>query len=175
MITLYNVISEDGFIARKDGGEDFITDELWPRTLRFFREFDALVMGRKTYEAIQKYDKDMLAEFENTKIKKCVITKNKDFNPKEGYEVFHSPEEAIATSQKVLVSSGPELNTYLLRKNLVDEIILWELPDVKIGNGIPAFYDQIGGPNLKYTNKFDLITERIYIKPYSNGSISDVS
>ena len=53
MITLYNVISADGFIARLDGDEDFIPDDLWPHTLEFFKKYDALVMGRKTYDAMQ--------------------------------------------------------------------------------------------------------------------------
>ncbi len=176
MVTLYNVISEDGFIATKDGGEDFIPDELWPSTLDFFREFEALIMGHRTYEAIQKYDIDMLAEFENIQnLRKIILTNDLNFKPKEGYEVFHNPEEAIATSQKVLVSSGPELNTYLLRNNLVDEIILWELPGVKINDGIPAFYDQIIGPNLKYTNKFNLVTEIVYIKPHSESAVSGMT
>ena len=29
MLTLYNVISSDGFIARNDDSEDFILDNLW--------------------------------------------------------------------------------------------------------------------------------------------------
>ena len=51
MVTLYNVVSSDGYIAREDGSEDFIPDELWPLTLEVFKKFDVLVMGRKPYEA----------------------------------------------------------------------------------------------------------------------------
>ena len=44
MVTIYNVISSDGFIVRKDGSESFIPDELWPLTLEIFKKFDVLVM-----------------------------------------------------------------------------------------------------------------------------------
>ena len=51
MVTIYNVISKDGFIARSDGGEDFIPEEIWEYDMQFFRQFDTWVMGRKTYES----------------------------------------------------------------------------------------------------------------------------
>jgi len=174
MITTYNVISEDGFIARQDGSEDFIPDELWSRTLEFFCKFDILIMGRKTYDALQRYDQKLLNEFENIKkIKKGVVTKDINFIPKDGYEVFHSPEEAVKSAQNVLVSSGPELNTFLLRNKLIDEVRLWKLPGLKIGTGIPAFYDYIGGAYIGDVDKYNLIKEKIYIRPYSKGPIKD--
>lgn len=143
MLTTYNVVSEDGFITDLDGSEEFIPDELWSKTLDFFSKFEIILMGRKTYEAMQKYDKDMLDKFERLKIRKGVITRNTDFKPKEGYEVFYSPEEALGSANNVLVTSGPELNTYLLRKNLIDEIVFWEIPE-KIGSGVSPFSDKLG-------------------------------
>ncbi len=138
MLTLYNVISSDGFITRKDGSEDFIPDSLWPNFLDTCRKYGTLIMGRKTYDAIQKYDKEQLQPFEELHIRKIVISGNQNFRPKEGYTVLHSPEDALALAPDALVSSGPTLNNFLLKRGLVKKIILHEVP-VKIGGGIRPF------------------------------------
>ena len=58
MITSYNVISKDGYIATKDGKEDFIPSYLWDTFLDICSQNDVVVMGRKTYEAIQTYSSE---------------------------------------------------------------------------------------------------------------------
>ena len=140
MITLYNVISSDGYIARKDGDEDFIPNELWPSTLEFYKKYDAIVMGRKTYEAMQKYDRALLDPYEALDLKKIVITQNRSFVPESGYIVAHSPHDAFAlvSGLNVLVSSGPELNSSVMRDGLVDKVI-WQVVPVAIGEGIKPF------------------------------------
>ena len=142
MVTLYNVISADGYIARKDGSEDFIPDELWPITLDIFKKFDVLVMGGKTYQVLQSYDKKSLELFEKLGIKKVVVTRDKNFQPKSGYVVVHTPEDALRMSTNTLVSSGPTLNNYLLEKKLVDTIIFHQLP-ILIKDGILPFDSEI--------------------------------
>ncbi|MEK9158143.1 MAG: hypothetical protein AAB638_03110 [Patescibacteria group bacterium] len=147
MITLFNVVSADGFIAREDGSEDFISDDLWPGFLDVCNGYDAIVMGRKTYEAIQGYDQELIDSFENLTIKKLVLTNNKDFKVKEGYTISHSPEEVVNISPNVLVTSGPTLNNYLLSKGLVNKIILHRLA-VSIGEGIKPF-DSLNGVEVE--------------------------
>ncbi|MDP3974994.1 MAG: dihydrofolate reductase family protein [Candidatus Jorgensenbacteria bacterium] len=141
MVTLYNVVSEDGYIADKNGSEHFIPDRLWPTTLNLFKKYDALVMGRKTYDAMQKYPRELLKPFEKLSLKKVVVTSNKkDFhpNPQLGYVVVHSPQDALSSGTNVLVSSGPTLNTFFLKNNLVDQVIFHKVP-VNIGEGIKPF------------------------------------
>lgn len=141
MVTLYNVVSRDGFIARKDGSEDFIPDELWPATLEFFKTYDVLVMGRKTYDALHAYPPELLESFEKLPLKKVVVTRNKDDfhpDPRFGYVVLHSATEVPLMGANVLVSSGPTLNDFLLEKGLVNKVILHQLPD-EIGEGIRPF------------------------------------
>ena len=138
MVTLYNVVSSDGFIARPDGREDFIPDDLWGKFLDICRKYGTLVIGRKTYETIQRYDKKLLIPFESLPIKKIIVTSNREFRLKPGYVIAHSPEDAIISSENILVSSGPTLNDFLLQKGLVDKIIFHEVP-IAIGNGIKAF------------------------------------
>ena len=138
MVTLYNVISSDGFIARKDGGEDFIPDNLWPNFLNLCREYGALIMGRKTHDTIQNYDKELLQPFEELPIRKIVISGKRGFLPKKEYIVAYSPKDALALAPDALVSSGPTLNNFLLKNGMVKKIILHQIP-VSIGEGIKPF------------------------------------
>ncbi len=138
MLTLYNVISSDGFIAREDGSEDFIPDDTWLYFLNLCEKYGAVIMGRKTYETIQKYDKKLLAPFEYLPIQKIIVTGNTKFHPKEGYIAVHSPEDAVLRSPNALVSSGPTLNNYLLKNHFVVSIILNEIP-VAIQKGLRPF------------------------------------
>lgn len=140
MITLYNVVSADGYIARKDGSEDFIPDSYWPYTLGVLKQYDCIVIGRKTYDTIQQYEKELRDSFDALPIRKIVITTRQDFSPKQGYEVAHTPEEIVQTNLNTVVTSGPTLNQYLLDKNLVDKIIYHEVP-VAIGEGIKPYYN----------------------------------
>ncbi|MBU6501001.1 MAG: hypothetical protein KGJ89_02645 [Patescibacteria group bacterium] len=144
MLTLYNVISSDGFIARKNGGEDFIPDNLWQNFLDICREHGTLIVGRKTYDTIQAYSKELLGSFGKLPIKKIVVSGDRDFHPKKDYIVVHSPEEAFALEPDALVSSGPTLNNYLLKNGFVKNIILHEVP-AAIGEGIRPFdFDKDG-------------------------------
>jgi dihydrofolate reductase len=154
MVTLYNVISADGFIARKDDSEDFIPDEMWPVTLEMYRQYDTLVMGRKTYDVMQKYPKELIGPFNKLSLKKVVVTHDEDFHPDSqlGYVVIHTPEEALTMGTNVLVSSGPILNTYLLEKSLIDKIIFHKVP-AKIGEGIKPF-------NLEFKDTFIPTSEK---------------
>lgn len=151
MVTSYNVISEDGFIARKDDSEDFIPDELWTTTLNLFKNYDVVVMGRKTYEIIQKYPKEFREPFEQLPLKKVVMTRNKDFIPESGYMVCHSSEDIFKYGENILVTSGPTFNTFLLEEKLIDKVIFHQVP-VSIQEGIKAF-------NIETKNIFVQVSE----------------
>ena len=142
MVTLYNVISSDGFIARNDGSEDFIPEDinLWQKFLDLCLEHGTLIIGRKTYDTIQEYNHITIDSLEALPIKKIVISANKNFVPKLGYTRISSPEDAIAQAPNALVSSGPTLNNYLLDHDFVKNIIQYKLP-VSISEGIKPFYE----------------------------------
>ena len=143
MVTLYNVVSRDGYIADKDGGEDFIPDSYWPYSLNVLKGYDCILMGRKTYDAIQNYGEELTKSFEDLPVKKIIVTRNKNFHPKNGYEIVHTPEDIINSNLNIVVTSGPNLNNYLLQKKLVDKIIYHEVPG-SIGSGIKP-YDKVDG------------------------------
>jgi dihydrofolate reductase len=138
MLTLYNVVSEDGFIADINGKEDFIPDNLWVNFLNICREYGSVIMGRKTYDTIQSYEKELLTSFEELPIQKIVITGNLHFSAKLGYVIVHSPQEAINIAPDSLVTSGPILNNFLLNAGFVGKVIFHVVP-VSIGNGIKPF------------------------------------
>lgn len=144
MVTLYNAVSEDGFIARKDGSEDFIPDEVWGDFLSLCKMYDSLVMGRKTYEIIQQYSEEMIKEFESLNIKKIVVTNDTKFQVKSGYITASSPKESISNGINILLSSGPTLNESVLSQNLIDVVIKNIIPE-SIGDGIKQFENE---PNL---------------------------
>ena len=138
MVTLYNVISADGFIARPDGSEDFIPDEYWPYTLNVIKKYNRVLMGRKTYQTIQNYDEKLRTSFDDLPIQKIIVTKNRNFHPKYSYEVVSTPEDAIDPNLNILVTSGPTLNNYLIQKHLVDKITYHKVP-IFIGSGIKPY------------------------------------
>lgn len=140
MLTLYNVVSTDGYIAREDGSEDFIPDSCWPYTLGVLGQYDCIILGRKTYEAIQQYPEDSQESFDSLSARKIVITKDKNFHPKQGYDVAHTPEEVVVPKLNIVATSGPTLNQYLIDAGLVDKIIYHEIPTV-IGRGIKSYRD----------------------------------
>lgn len=142
MVTLYNVISADGFIARTNGSEDFIPDSFWPHTLKTLKKYDCILIGRNTYDTIQGYEEDMRNSFDNLSTRKFVVTTDKNFHPKDGYEVISSPEEVIKLDINIVVTSGPILNNYLIGKKLVDRIIYHEVP-ISIGDGIKPYNKSI--------------------------------
>lgn len=164
MVTLYNVISSDGFIARPDGSEDFIPNNLWINFLNLLKEYDVFVMGRKTYDTMQHYDPTLLVPFEKLPITKIVVTDNHAFIPKEGYIVTHSPEDAFANGRNILVSSGPSFNNSVLKKGLVNEVIFHEIP-VAIGRGIKPFDENTGCTFIRLPDQPPL--EDVTVRAYS--------
>ena len=138
MVTIYNAVSADGFIARKDGSEDFIPDDAWGDFLDVLRKHDAVVVGRKTYETLQTYPKAMIEEFEAVDIKRVVVSQDTNFHPKDGYSVISAIPEIPACGTSVLITSGPTLNTAAFRAGIIDRVVLNIIPKT-IGEGIPVF------------------------------------
>lgn len=148
MVTLFNVISADGFIAREDGSEDFIPDSLWSHFLSACGEYGTVIMGRRTYDTIRSYSHELTDTFDALPVAKIVVTSNKDFKVKDGYTVVSTPEEAISLAPHALVSSGPTTNNYFIQKGFVQKIILLEV-STKIGSGIRPYDPAMNLANIE--------------------------
>jgi dihydrofolate reductase len=138
MITLYNAVSSDGFIARKDGSEDFIPNVVWDDFIELSHLFDVLVMGKNTYQTLQHYEPEELERFEHLPIKKVVISREPDIELKKGYTLAHTVTDVPKLGKNILLSSGPSLNTAFLKEKLIDIIILNIVP-TNIDTGIREF------------------------------------
>ena len=140
--TLYMAISANGIIATETGGEEFLSHENWEKFCELAKEFGNFVVGRKTYEAVKKwedgYNFDDLVDIE-----KVIISEDKNFKLDKGYTLANSPQDALAKLsekgfEKVLITGGANVNSAFVKANLLDEIIL-NVEPVVVGKGIPVF------------------------------------
>lgn len=138
MITLYNAVSEDGYINEADGSENFITYDVWHEFLELCADYDVFAMGKNSYQAIQDYEIKEKELFEKLSIKKVVISRDNKFFSRNGYEVIRSVSELSRLGKNILLSSGPALNDVLLKEKLIDKIILNFIP-VKVQGGLKQF------------------------------------
>lgn len=163
-VILAMAISPNGLIARENGEEDWLPSEGWSEFLVDAKEFKNIVMGRETYELVQKLYENY--NFDNVETdNKVIVTRNMDFQAGEAYTVVHSPEEAIdylktKNLELVLLIGGGKLNTEFIKRKLVNEIWLTLTPYI-IGKGRPFISP----------DDFDLPLELIESKELSKGRL----
>lgn len=131
----------NGLIARENGDEDFLSEKNWQSLLKLVKLYGNLIWGRKTYEAVSKWEGTYLDDLKYAK--KIIVTSKKDFTiDKKGWQVVHSPEEAVQTLQKeydtILLSGGSTNNSSFMKAGLIDEIII-NIEPYLLGKGIPLF------------------------------------
>lgn len=147
-VSVYIATSLDGFIAREDGGLDWLDEAnaTVPVGEDFgFRAFlgsvDALIMGRKTFEKVLSF-----GEWSYGKTPVVVMSRNSISFPRGVPDtVTHSSEKPRDILDRlsgegathVYVDGGVTI-TGFLSEGLIDEITLTVVP-VIIGSGIPLF------------------------------------
>lgn len=144
-IALYIATSLDGYIARKDGSVDWLsiveTSETDYGYADFYQSIDALVMGRKTYQASLA-----LGAGEWVYPGKPCYVFTRQHQPSEQSDVLFtsaSPDRVVQEMetrglQRVWLVGGAELLASFLKLQLIDEFILSIVPLV-LGEGIPLF------------------------------------
>jgi dihydrofolate reductase len=131
----------DGYIARTDGGLDWLTIVERPGEdygyKVFFDSVDALVIGRKTYDTVLAFEK---WPYER---KRCIVATHSPAAPRHG-ETFHSGSlssllDRLGTEgvRRVYVDGGALIRSFLAEE-LVDDVTLSVIP-VLLGAGIPLF------------------------------------
>ncbi len=143
-------ISANGIIATETGGEEFLSHENWEKFCKLAKEFGNFIVGRKTYEAVRKWNSgynfdDLIG------IEKVIISQDKNFKLDDGYILASSPQDALAKLSRfesVLVTGGANINSAFAKANLLDEIML-NIEPVFVGKGIPLFAPQDFELNLK--------------------------
>lgn len=143
-VQLYIAASIDGYIARPDGGIDWLSMVEKKGEDYGYGEFissiDITLMGRKTYEEVLGFG----GPFPYMDTKNYVFSRQQrqpDDNP-----VQHIDEDPAAFVKRlkaqpggnIWLIGGGQLNTVLLNAGLIDEMILSVIPIV-LGEGIPLF------------------------------------
>lgn len=161
-IILYMAISVNGYIARPDGNEDFLSPINWRDTVRLSNQYGNVVMGRTTYEENLKWTGEN--SFRNISgVRKIVVSRQPDLELEPGFELVDSPEAAIKTLDDMpvmVLSGGGSLNTAFAEKGLVDEVII-NIEPALIGKGKGIFAN----------GNFDLLLKPISTKIIEDGII----
>jgi dihydrofolate reductase len=153
-VTLGLANSLDNFIARKDGGYDGIhwSDEVAEISSKFMKTVDALLIGRKSYEAMLSYGQAFFQGAKNyvfTRSKrKSAALKKRIATKKVGKGVDIIEEDAAAFVSKlkkkkgkgIVVFGGGELAKSLFEADLIDEVVL-NIHPIILGSGIPLFHE----------------------------------
>jgi len=151
-VTLHMVASLDGFIARKDGGVDWLEtsdsfeggETLDPQYIQdFLRTIDCYVMGSRTYEtALGFEDKGFGWSYGD---KPVVVLTRRDLPKRRETIEFHAGDLAALVKDRlrprygnIWVVGGGAVAGECIRRGLADEV-RYTIAPVLIGEGIPFF------------------------------------
>ncbi|MBI2474163.1 MAG: dihydrofolate reductase family protein [Candidatus Taylorbacteria bacterium] len=137
-------MSANGFVARENGDEDFISHDNWVYFCDLANKYKNFIAGRKTYEAVKNWQDGY--GFDDLKVEKVIVSHNSKFAVGDAYTVANSPRDALDKLQRkgfkeVLLAGGPSLNSAFAREGLIDEVIL-NIEPVFIGKGRPVFFPE---------------------------------
>jgi dihydrofolate reductase len=144
--SVYIGISLDGFIARKDGGLDFLDHDAGGEDYgyqAFFDSVDTLVMGRGTYDKVLTFgewsyeDKPVIVLTRSLKDSAVPphLQGRVEFSAAPPRELVKALEAAGV--RHIYVDGGQVIQAFL-REGLIQELTLSVIP-VLIGEGIPLF------------------------------------
>ena len=147
-IKLFIACSLDGFIARENGGIDWLLTGDYGYK-KFYASIDTVLMGRKTYELGLKLGETYMEK------RTIVFTKQKNLkkvgNVKLVSDIVSFTKKLKKQKGKdIWLVGGGEIVSVLLNNKLVDEMQIFVHPIV-LGKGIPLF------PNIKKEVKLKLV------------------
>jgi len=145
-IVLYIASSLDGYIARPDGSIDWLTSIPPSKDgdygySELLAEIDSLIMGRKTYDDLIRFDMG----WPYTDYRTYVVTTNAltTINSPNTQLIHGDINKAVEkirsdSGKNIWLVGGSELVTYFLNHRLIDKITLSTIP-VLLGSGVPLF------------------------------------
>jgi dihydrofolate reductase len=150
--SVFIATSLDGFIARRDGGIDWLSIVETPGEdygyAKFFDGVGALLLGRRTYDTVLGFPAWPYGD------KPCVVFTNHPPAEARNRERFYTgapgpllAELHAAGIRRVYVDGGALIRLFL-RENLIDDLTLSIIPMV-LGDGIPLFGDGIPERRLR--------------------------
>lgn len=139
-VVLTMAVSANGIIASKTGSEDFLSHTNWIQFVKLAKQIGCFMWGRKTYEAVSKWEDDYLKDLEG--VKKIIIS-GSGIELRDGFELANSPEEALKLLEdvgfsKAVITGGSTVNSEFAKRGLIDEVIFDVNPSI-LGEGISVF------------------------------------
>jgi dihydrofolate reductase len=140
---VYIAASIDGYIAREDGNIDWLTeipDDSDYGFFDFMKRIDGMIMGRKTFETVQAFDKWFYTKPVFV-ISNSLDTITGKFAEK--VELVRGDLHQILESLKrrgintLYIDGGKTIHSFL-QQDLIDEMIITRIP-ILLGKGIPLF------------------------------------
>ena len=146
-IIVHIATSADGFIARKDGGIDWL-DRSTPKGVdyglgAFYKSIDAILYGRKTYDVAVKFVEQGMAIPTDARVRNYVFSRRR--SPKKilpGFEFVKEPIKKFTKrlraqkGKNIWMMGGGGLIASFLDAGEIDEFVISLIP-VFIGEGIP--------------------------------------
>ena len=172
-VTIHMAASLDGFIARRDGGVDWMEtadhyaggEQLDPQTVsRFLAGIDCYVMGSRTYETALGFEAKGYGWAYGDK--PVIVLTTRDLPKTRASVEFHAGELALligrvrATYRTIWLVGGGALSGESLRRALADDVRYSILP-VLIGDGI-RFFDRLDE---------DVALHLAEVKAYASGIV----
>ena len=141
---VYIGTSLDGFIARKDGDIDWLTQFANDEAIHAYEEFmnrvDAIVIGKGTFEKVLTfpswpYEKKVFVLSTSIKQVPDTVRHKITILSMEPKELLHYLSDQGFSG--IYVDGGKVIQSFL-KEDLIDELIISKVP-VLLGNGIPLF------------------------------------
>jgi dihydrofolate reductase len=153
----------DQYIARRDGGFDWIFHDQNYGLREFFSSVDVALIGRKTHDLMVEFGKPNFPGMKN-----YVFSRRKTGQGEGGVEFVSAEPRAFLESLRthpgkdIWLAGGGELALSFLQEQLVDEFILAMHP-ILLGEGIPLFAGHFPQTNLRLTHCREYPTGLIHL------------
>jgi dihydrofolate reductase len=145
-------VSLDGYIARPDGGVDWMWMDPAYDMGAFFKDIDTVILGRRSYDQMVAMSGGAHGGYEG--LVNIVYSRTEPAGDRNGVSyTSEDPRKLVARlkstpGKDIWLGGGGDLARSFLAAGAVDRIDLGVLP-ILIGSGIPAFPQ--GFPELKLT------------------------
>ena len=141
--------SLDGYIARKDGGVDWLSMDWDYDWTKFFGTIDTVLMGRKTLEkTIELMPSEGAPSNPYKGTKAYVFSRTLTESPAEDIELYSGSLAELIRDLKsregkdIWLAGGGELARSFFEEDLVDQVYLGLTPHL-LGSGIPLFPEML--------------------------------
>ena len=138
-ITLYMAQTVNGYAAKEDGDAPW-SNAVWDTYYKLAREFDSIILGRKSYEIMETVDE--LGKIGNPF---TVVLSRKNMVDRNNVVFVKSVEEAILVLNKKgfkrpFIGGGGEIASAFMKKGLIEKLII-DVEPLVFGKGIKIFAD----------------------------------